>query len=144
MIFDVLPEDFKSKARVSGCYVQVQEHLLFLCRHPAKIEGGRWGTPGGKGNPGESLRAAGRRELAEETGIDLEEDALTFRALFYVRLSYGDFEYAVFDASLLERPDIRLSPDEHVEYRWVTPQEALALPLMEDEDEVIRRCYGPT
>lgn len=71
----------------------------------------------------------------------MSETSLKPGQVFYVRLGYGDFEYATFFGELSERPPVRLSEREHVEFRWVTPVEALTLPLMEDEDAVIRLCY---
>ena len=50
--------------------------LLFLDTDPG-LPGSRWwATPGGGLDPGESERAAAVRELAEETGLVVHEDAL--------------------------------------------------------------------
>ncbi len=142
MIFLEPPNDFQPKVHVSGCYVTDAEgRLLLLRRHPLKIEGGTWGVPGGKHDPGETPLQAACRELREETGLDLPEDAFTPLGTFYVRLSYGDFPYHPFAAAVERVPTIRLAADEHTEAKWVTPHEALALPLMEDEDDVLKRLY---
>lgn len=55
------------------CAAVIDQDQLLLLRHR---EDGRWGTPGGAVEPGESPEEAVRRELAEETGLDLYPDAL--------------------------------------------------------------------
>ncbi len=55
--------------RVVAAVVERQGRYL-LCRRPGhKRHGGLWEFPGGKLEPGETLEAAVRRELAEELGV---------------------------------------------------------------------------
>lgn len=80
--------------------------------------------------------------MREETGIALGESDLVQRFHLYIRLSYNNFEYVVFSVTLPECPEILLSKTEHTEARWVTLVEALAMPLMEDEDACVKLLYG--
>lgn len=50
--------------------------LLFSGHDPVRPESRFWFTAGGGVEPGEDLRSAARRELAEETGVRLEDTAL--------------------------------------------------------------------
>ncbi len=56
-----------------------------------------------------------------------------------------DFVYWMYEARLECLPAaIVIDPVEHTEYRWMTLQEALTLPLIRGEDECIHYIYGDT
>src|SRR3989344_7581127 len=77
MFFTQKPENFQKEMDVVGCYVNYNGKLLFLLRHPSKIEGDTWCVPGGKVDKGETLVSAAVRELQEESGIVAQENLLT-------------------------------------------------------------------
>ncbi len=52
--------------------VVLRGERLLLVRRSHKPDAGRWGFPGGKIEPGETVIAAALRELAEETGVAAE------------------------------------------------------------------------
>ena len=90
-----------------------------------------WGIPGGKIKFGESSEAALRREIKEETGLDitdirfvLAQDCIHspefYRNAHFVLLNYT--------CRCEGRNEVRLN-DEAVEFRWVTVFEAFDLPL---------------
>jgi ADP-ribose pyrophosphatase YjhB (NUDIX family) len=53
----------------AGAWVTDADGRALLIRHEG--EPGRWGTPGGGHEPGETLAETARREVREETGIDV-------------------------------------------------------------------------
>src|SRR2546421_12650610 len=59
-------------------------HVLLVCRGEAPFEG-MWAIPGGFKRPAETLDAAAKRELVEETGVDAASLLTQFGA-------YGDPE----------------------------------------------------
>lgn len=72
-----------------------------------------WGPPAGARLPGEPVEACARRELREETGLDL---ALT-------PVSDPEESWQVYMAEAPEGAEVRLSP-EHDRYAWLPAAEA--------------------
>lgn len=142
MLFPKPPADFVKGVDVVGCYMEHEGRIALLRRLPGKSNGDKWGLPAGKVEPGEDLTAAMAREIREETGISVDSAALVPHETFYVQHADRQFVYHTFSISLDSKPDIVLHPDEHHEYRWATPAEALTLPLVVDQDECIRIRYG--
>jgi 16S rRNA (cytidine1402-2'-O)-methyltransferase len=90
-----------------------------------------WGIPGGKPKFGESSEDALRREVKEETNLDIEDikfvlvqdcihSAEFHRDAHFVLLNYT--------CRAVGGTDVQLN-DEAEEYRWATPANALQLPI---------------
>lgn len=54
-----------------GAFVAVERHLLLVTRTNPPAEG-QWTIPGGRVEPGETMTEAVVREVAEETGLDVQ------------------------------------------------------------------------
>jgi 8-oxo-dGTP pyrophosphatase MutT (NUDIX family) len=73
---DAADEDLKA-ASVALCVVLHQDvPSLLITRRAASLRNhaGQWALPGGRRDPGESIEDAARRELAEETGVEIAAD----------------------------------------------------------------------
>jgi FolB domain-containing protein len=90
-----------------------------------------WGIPGGKIKYGEPALDALRREIMEETGLEIEQPRFVTvqdcveSPEFYRRSHFLLLNYT---ARAVEPCAVRLNEEAH-EFRWVTPADALRLPL---------------
>jgi phosphoglycolate phosphatase len=91
----------------------------------------RWGIPGGKIKWGEPAADALRRELKEETNLDVREVRFVLiqdciRSPEFYREEH--FLLLNYTCRVAGQPDVILN-DEAREYRWLSPAQALRLPL---------------
>lgn len=111
-----------------GALVFNREGRLFLMRsHKWK---GKWVVPGGHIELGERMEDALRREVKEETNLDIRDiEFLCFQEFIYDERFWKRSHFIFFDyACRTDSTDVRLN-DEAEEYRWVTLDEALAMPI---------------
>lgn len=140
-VFTERPKGFNPAVEAAGCYCYCQGKLLFLKRHPEKSQGNTWGVPGGKIEKTENPRMAVIREIHEEVGLNIDDDNLEIIGQIYCRLPHMDYVYYLFKRSFNDLPTINLALEEHIESRWVTIDEALALPLIAGGVEALN-CYN--
>lgn len=135
------PTGFNPCVDVVACYIKCNDQILILRRHPLKPEGNTWCVPGGKKEKTESLVEAMQRELKEESGIIVSENALQYVCKTYARYPNMDFTYHLFRADLAHFPLIQLSPTEHEAFQWVTLPEAYRLPLTPGTNDALKILF---
>ena len=86
---------------------------------------GLWSIPGGRVEAGETLREAARREVKEETGLDVE----VHHVVGTVDIPHGDLVYDVTDfAATVVGPAASMAAgDDAHAVQWVTRDELAAL-----------------
>lgn len=104
-----------------------------------------WGIPGGKTKWGESSEAALRRELNEETGLEIEQIRFVLvQDCIHSKEFYRDAHFVLlnYTCRCVGEPAVRLN-DEAREFRWVTREQALGLPLNQPTRRLLQ-AVGPT
>lgn len=136
------PSNFNPRFEVVSCFMIHDGKILLLHRLDSDdMQPDVWGLPAGKREVDETMQTGILREVQEETGLVVSEQEMKFHESLYVRYPEYDFVYHAFSTSYEEKPKITLSPAEHKDYRWVTPQEALQMKLILDLDECIKRYF---
>jgi len=97
---------------------------------------GTWTLPGGRVHKGELLRDALRREIREETKLEIDVGPL----VEVVEILDGDFHYVVLDflCALRSPPDEAVASDDAADLRWVTDEELTELGVTADVLRVVR------
>jgi 8-oxo-dGTP pyrophosphatase MutT (NUDIX family) len=141
MIFLTKPEQFNPKFEVVSCFFEYDGRLLLLERQDHKPQGGTWGVPAGKIDPGETPEVAMLRELFQETGFVADRTKIYYLKKLFVRYPAYDFVYYIFDLKLDNEPIIKINPGEHKSFQWLSPTQALKIDLIEDLDGCISLSY---
>jgi len=141
--------NLKTERDIVGCHLVYNGKVLYVRRNPKKAQGNLWGSPAGKVQEGEDRISAIKREVKEEIGLELKDEDLeylkTWKVVFNSQkkgCTYKSFSYSLYKVILDEEPNITLRNEELFEYGWFTPEEALRLPLVEDEDLVIKDIWN--
>jgi phosphoglycolate phosphatase len=92
---------------------------------------GLWGIPGGKIKYGETAIDALRREIREETNLEVDDiQFIAAQDCIHCKEFYHDAHFIVlsYTCRAVNPSEVKLN-SEGLEYRWVTPSEACALGL---------------
>ena len=110
--------------RVAVGVIWKRGRLLIARRHERQMLGGLWEFPGGKPLRGESLRRAARREIREETGLDV----IVGCAYATIRHAYSHFSITM-TAFCCDWVAGRARPKAASELKWIAPAQLKAYPL---------------
>lgn len=103
----------------------------------------KWDLPGGRLHVGEDPKEGLAREVKEEIGVEIEVG----RPLFTASIpAYRETKvsFMVLHEAHLKNPaqEFVLAPDEIEEVRWVTKEEALALPMWDEYKRALKAHFG--
>ncbi len=109
---------------VAGICRDDEGRLLIALRPEDKMLGGLWEFPGGKAEPGETLKDALKRELKEELGVQTE----TGIKLTEIKHAYSHFKITL-HAFMCRITKGTPSPKASSELRWIRPEELTDYPF---------------
>ncbi|MFH1358770.1 MAG: NUDIX hydrolase [archaeon] len=141
MIYQEKPSLFNSKFEIVSCFVEHNGKILLLHRQNHKPEGDTWGVPAGKLDSEESITKAIIREIQEETGLIIPLNQIVYFKKVYVKYPSYDFVYHIFHTKLDNQQKIIINHNEHKDFNWISPKEALKIPLIQDLDACIKLFY---
>jgi len=124
-----------------GALIIAPDETVFLMR--SHKWNGDYVMPGGHIELGETMEVALRREIREETGLEIRDIAfLGHQEFIYGEAYWKPRHFIFFDfACRSDSKDATLS-DEGQSYVWVTPEEALALAVEPYTRRAIYRYLG--
>jgi ADP-ribose pyrophosphatase YjhB (NUDIX family) len=114
--------------RAVGAVIVDDSGRILLIQRGHEPSAGLWTVPGGRLEPGESDEAALRREIREETGLDVVVGPVAGRL---VREGPGGATYAITDYVCRVTGGSAAAGDDAADLRWVTRDELAALPTTE-------------
>lgn len=120
--------------RVTNCVLYKDEKLLLL----QKPRRGWWVAPGGKMEPGESVKDSCVREYREETGIYLKNPKL--KGVFTFIIKEGDkitSEWMMFTFFATEADGINVDESEEGKVSWKPLEEIKDLPMAEGDYHIL-------
>lgn len=112
------------KIQVATVFLQKGNQLLILQRAKKDMQYKLWGIPGGKLDKQETPLEGLRREINEETGLNMATE--TFH-LLGTALSHtpcdGTYGLYIYHAIVPENCNIKINPNEHYAFQWVSIKE---------------------
>ncbi|NVJ99667.1 MAG: NUDIX hydrolase [Alphaproteobacteria bacterium] len=121
-----------------GAVVIKNSHVLLIRRGKPPKEG-EWSLPGGKQKLGETTSEAARREILEETGVEIEILCLLDVVDFIDKAKDGSlrFHYTLVDFLARPKGGELKSGSDALEARFFPLEEALQLPLWKETRRII-------
>lgn len=118
---------------VAAIWIVNDNGQIFVTRrHPDKIYGGLWETPGGAVKAGEDSITGVKRELFEETGIDCSDDSLSLLGTVVKKDWIVDI-YLLKKNILIDT--LRLQSEEVTDAKWVN--------IAEFEEMCLKKSFSP-
>lgn len=115
------------------------EHKVLLILH---LEGNHWGFPKGKANPSETPLETAKRELKEETGLDILEifnqEPLVEQYTFRRKRDVVQKTVRYFAASV--EGSLQLQAEEIRDAKWLSFDEALKQLSFKEARHILRQC----
>ena len=132
--------DYPSQPVVGvGVVVWRDEHVLLVRRgHPPKVD--EWSLPGGRQELGETVQAAGQREVLEETGVrvDIQDIVAVVDLIDRDEQDKVRFHYTLVDLLGQWQSGEAVAGDDAAEVAWVGLDDLPEYKLWSETERIIR------
>ncbi len=126
-----------------GVIVLKGEEVLLIKRGRPPAQN-QWSLPGGGQELGETAEAAARRELLEETGLEVGKLTLIAHVDSIHRDEHGfvQWHYTILDFAAVYRGGTAVAADDVLELAWVHPRDFDAYELWHEARRVIGLAFS--
>ena len=136
-----MKRDYPDRPIIGVGGVVVSHGRALLVRRATEPLKGEWSVPGGVLELGEKLRDGVRREVLEETGLEVEPLQVleVFDSIFNDEQGRTQYHYVLIDYLCSVISGEACAGSDVSEVRWVTEDELAALGLRESIERVLRK-----
>lgn len=136
-----MKRDYPERPIIGVGAVVVEGDRVLLVRRDSEPLRGEWSVPGGMLELGEKLRDGVRREVAEETGLDVETGEVldVFDSIFTDTLGRTQYHYVLIDYLCWPVAGAARAGSDVSDVKWVSAEALPALGLREVTEQVVRK-----
>lgn len=109
--------------RSIGTLIECEGKILVLRRRADKMQGDTWALPAGRPEGSEKDIETAVREVYEETGYRVKPEQLEYVTTFDWHFPDVNVVFPTYRLRLLQQFEVRINPEEHSAYQWMSPQE---------------------
>jgi 8-oxo-dGTP pyrophosphatase MutT (NUDIX family) len=128
----------KEKVQV-WIYFRDDDQIKVLTLKLIEARGGHWQPVTGSIEPGETAVQGAAREAYEESSLPFIGKPLSLDYDFSFETKFGSVHETCFAIETAAMEPVKLDPREHLEYRWLSPEEARSLIKFASNQETLDR-----
>ncbi|MDA1311937.1 MAG: NUDIX hydrolase [Acidobacteria bacterium] len=138
-----MSREYPSQPIIGVGAVILENDAVLLVRRGNEPLKGIWSIPGGALELGENLIDGVRREVREETGLEIDVGEIVEIFERITRDDRGEIRYHYVLADYICRPigGTLAAADDAAEVRWFTPSELMAVDVTEGTPAVIEKAF---
>ncbi|HON58360.1 MAG TPA: NUDIX hydrolase [Smithella sp.] len=131
---------YPGQPRVGVGAITIRDGKVLLIRRGVEPGRGLWAIPGGTLRLGESMPDCARREILEETGVEIEVCEIAYVFDFIERDNFGKikFHFVIVDFSARHVSGEAKAADDAVDARWFSAEELKRVPVSVHTIEALR------
>jgi 8-oxo-dGTP diphosphatase len=136
-----MKRDYPDRPIIGVGAVIVSQGRALLVRRATEPLKGEWSVPGGALELGEKLHDGVRREVLEETGLEIEPQEVleVFDSIFSDQQGRTEYHYVLIDYLCRVAGGEALAGSDVSEVRWVTVDQLAGMELRDSIERVVRK-----